>query len=399
MKKILSRLSLNLILTASIVFSPLINAGKLAELEQLNDLDKGFVGIIYDRKNDKIYLRIDNLNRQFIYQTSLPSGLGSNDIGLDRGQLGATRLAIFERAGNRVFLKQLPTDFRAETKNRKEREAISEAFASSVLWGFPVVDSGNGWVLVDASEFVLQDIHRVGDRLDSRKQGKGFKVDKSRSAIYMPRTTAFPDNTELESTITLVGSKPGKYLKQVSPDDKTITLKMHHSFIRLPKAGYKPRKFLPKSGYWNISYQDYASPINQNLTKRFIGRHRLEKKNPEAQVSEAIEPIIYYLDPGVPEPVKSALIDGAMWWNQAFEAIGYKDAFQVKMLPANADPMDVRYNVIQWVHRATRGWSYGSTVIDPRNGEIIKGHVTLGSLRVRQDYLIAQAMMAPFAQR
>jgi len=372
-------------------------ATRLAELEQLFELDKGFVGIIHDRNNDKIYLKIDNLNRDFIYQTSLPVGLGSNDIGLDRGQLHETRLVSFERFGNKVFLKQKPTRFRAVSRNKSEVNAVTEAFASSVLWGFPVVDSHDNWVLVDASDFVLQDIHGVARRLQKLKQGKGYKVDKSRSAIYMPKTTSFPDNSELEATITLVGNEPGKYLAQVAPNPRAITLRMRHSFVRLPRAGYQTREYHPKSGFWSVEYQDYAQPINQSLTQKFIGRHRLSKKHPEAKVSEAVKPIIYYLDRGVPEPVRSALIEGAMWWDQAFSALGYKNAFQVKMLPVGADPMDVRYNVIQWVHRATRGWSYGYGVVDPRNGEIIKGHVTLGSLRVRQDYLIAQAMLAPFS--
>ncbi|WP_444995179.1 zinc-dependent metalloprotease [Aliikangiella sp. IMCC44359] len=375
-----------------------VHAKTLVDLEQLYDLDRGFVNIIYDKKEDKIYLKIDNLGQDFIYQTSLPNGIGSNDIGLDRGQLGNTRLAVFEKVGNKVFLKQKPTFFRAETKNKKEALAVEEAFASSILWGFKVVDSGKNWVLVDASDFILQDIHAVGRLLERKKQGVGFKVDKSRSAIYMPRTTSFPDNTELEATITLVGKKPGVHLRKTVPDPHAITLKMHHSFVRLPDRGYKPRIFHPKSGYRAVEYRDYAQPIGDGIAKRYIARHRLEKKKPKANISEAVKPIIYYLDPGVPEPVKSALIEGAMWWNQAFEAIGYKDAFQVKMLPSYADPMDVRYNVIQWVHRSTRGWSYGSSVTDPRTGEIIKGHVTLGSLRVRQDYLIAQGMMAPFAQ-
>ncbi|MCW8875857.1 MAG: zinc-dependent metalloprotease [Kangiellaceae bacterium] len=398
MKKTLTSLLTTLSASLLVCSSWSVEAKKLAELEQLYELDRGFVGLIHDKKEDKIYLKIDNLGEELIYQTSLPSGLGSNDIGLDRGQLSYTRLVEFQKAGNKVMLVQKPVDYRAESKNRKERQAISEAFASSTLWGFKVADSGSNWVLVDATDFMMQDIHGVGKRLARAKQGTGYKVDKSRSALYMPRTTAFPDNTELEASITLTGSKPGNYLRQVAPEPTAITLKMHHSFVRLPKRGYKPRVFIPKSGYWDIEYKDYATPINDSITKRYIGRHRLQKKNPDAEMSEAVEPIIYYLDPGVPEPVKSALIDGAMWWNKAFEAIGYKDAFQVKMLPDNADPMDVRYNVIQWVHRATRGWSYGSTVTDPRTGEIIKGHVTLGSLRVRQDYLIAQGLMAPFAQ-
>ncbi len=393
MKKVVSGLCACLVLLVNYV-----SAKSLAELEQSFNLDKGFIGVLYDIKEDKVYLKIEDIGSDFIYQTSLPAGVGSNDIGLDRGQLSDTRLVTFELVGNKVLLKQKPTRYRAITRNKKEAQAVEEAFASSILWGFDVVDTGTGWVLVDASDFILQDIHGVGRKLEKRNQGKGYKVDVSRSAIFMKRTTAFPDNTELEATVTLTGSKPGKYLRQVVPEPLAVTVKMHHSFIRLPDNAYKTREYHPKSGYWSVAYQDYAQPINENLNRRFIARHRLEKKNPKASISKAKKPIIYYLDPGVPEPVKSALIEGAMWWNQAFEAIGYKDAFQVKMLPSHADPMDVRYNVIQWVHRATRGWSYGSGVVDPRTGEIIKGHVTLGSLRVRQDYLIAQGMMSLFGQ-
>lgn len=373
------------------------DANTLSEITKANKLSQGFIDLIQDRDAGKVYLKIKNLNEEFIYQTSLPNGLGSNDIGLDRGQLGNTSLAVFERSGNKVFLKQKPTRFRAITDNRNEASSIEQAFASSILWGFTLQDSGEDWVLVDATEFMLQDIHGVGRTLTRTKQGKGYAVDKSRSAPDFNRSKTFPDNTELQAIITLTGSEPGEYLRDTAPNPYSFTLKMRHSFVRLPDANYSPRPFLPKSGYWAISYADYAQPINQSIEQKVIPRHRLEKKNPNAAMSEAIEPIIYYLDSGVPEPVRSALLDGARWWNQAFEAIGYKDAFQVKILPDNADPMDVRYNVIQWVHRATRGWSYGFSVIDPRTGEILKGHVSLGSLRVRQDYLIAQGMMAPFA--
>ena len=398
MKKVLVPLCATFIVIIQALFAANAYAGKLAELESLYELDKGFVGIIHDKKEDRIYLKIDNIGKEFIYLTSLPAGVGSNDIGLDRGQLSDTRLAVFERQGNKILLTQKPTRYRAGTANRLERRALNEAFAESVLWGFSIVDQGSDWALVDASDFLLQDIHGVGRRLEAIKQGKGYKVDKSRSAIYMPRTTSFPDNSELEATITLVGNQPGEFLKQAVVEPLAVTVKMHHSFVRLPDAGYKPRTYLPKSGFWSVEFKDYAQPINQSIDRHFIGRHRLVKKNKGAETSEAVEPIIYYLDPGTPEPIRSALIDGAMWWNEAFEAIGYKNAFQVKMLPANADPMDVRYNVIQWVHRATRGWSYGASVTDPRTGEIIKGHVTLGSLRVRQDYLIAQGLLAPFAE-
>jgi len=367
----------------------------LESLTSKNKLNSGFVSHLFDHENGKLYLKVDNLNSEFIYQTSLPQGLGSNDIGLDRGQLGDTRLVEFNKVGNKLLLIQKNTQYRAISNNSNEAESVKQAFASSILWSFPIVQTNKNWVLVDASDFILQDSHGVVRKLAARKQGN-FKLDKSRSAIYLPRTKSFPDNTELEASVTFTSDKPGRFVQQAAANPNIVSLRMHHSFVRLPEDGYKPRKFHPQSGYWLFEYQDYAQPINKPITQRFIGRHRLEKKDPHASVSEAVEPIIYYLDPGAPEPVKTALITGAMWWNQAFEAIGYKDAFQVKILSDDADPMDVRYNVIQWVHRATRGWSYGYGVIDPRNGEIIKGHVTLGSLRVRQDYLIAQGMLSLF---
>lgn len=389
---------LNIILIFSLSFAPGTEAETLEELMQDNSISEGFIGIIHAHKEGKTYFKINNLNKEFIYQTSLPSGLGSNDIGLDRGQLGGTRLALFEQAGNKVFLKQKPVNFRAITDNLTEAAAIDEAFASSILWGFPVLENGPDWVLVDASEFILQDIHGVGRHLTKIKQGDGYLVDTTRSALDPKWTKSFPDNSEVQATITLTGKKPGQFIKSTVPNPYAITLKMRHSFVRLPDDGYKPRKFLPKSGYWSLQYKDYAQPINENITQRYIARHRLQKRSPNATISEAIQPIVYYLDPGVPEPVKSALLEGAKWWEDAFEELGYRNAFQVKILPADTDPMDIRYNVIQWVHRSTRGWSYGSSVIDPRTGEIIKGHVTLGSLRVRQDYLIAQGMMAPFSE-
>lgn len=360
---------------------------------------QGFFSFYQDSKTGQVFLEVNEFEQPFLFQSSMPHGIGSNDIGLDRGQLGNTRLVQFERVGNKVFLRQLNTYYRANSANKLERQAIDEAFASSIIWGFKVAETGSeNSVLIDYTPFLLSDIHGVAKRLKDTKQGN-FKIDNSRSGLYAKRTKAFPDNTEFEATITFKGSGAGNYLKSVTPDNNAITVNFHHSLVRLPDDNYQTREFHPYSGYWAISHADYASAIDEPLIKRVIPRHRLKKKAPSAEVSEAVEPIIYYLDAGVPEPVKSALIDGAMWWDQAFEAAGYKNAFQVKLLPEDADPMDVRYNVIQWVHRATRGWSYGASVIDPRTGEIIKGHVTLGSLRVRQDYLIALGLTSPFVNK
>ncbi|MFK7732923.1 MAG: zinc-dependent metalloprotease [Pseudomonadales bacterium] len=355
----------------------------------------GFMDVYYDPASGELFLQIDNLNQPFIFQSSMPRGVGSNDIGLDRGELGNTRLVQFERYGNKVLLKQINTAYRAQSNNAAEQASVKEAFAQSVIAGFEVVAVDGDGVIVKYTEFLLSDVDRLARDFKNKEQGE-FKVDATRSAVYPDSTKSFPDNTELEALVTFAGSEPGEYVQQVTPDANSVSVHLHHSLIRLPEHGYQTRVFHPYSGFWKVSYQDYSAPITESMEVRSIPRHRLRKKEPLAQTSEAVEPIIYYLDPGVPEPVLSALRDGALWWNQAFEQIGYKNAFQVKILPEGADPMDVRYNVIQWVHRATRGWSYGSSVRDPRTGEIIKGHVTLGSLRVRQDYLIATGLTSPF---
>ena len=367
------------------------------EFVKTKQLHQGYFSFYLDDKTGKVFLEIENFGEEFLFQSGLPHGIGSNDIGLDRGQLGDTRLVRFEKVGDKVFLRQLNTYYRADSDNILEQQAIDEAFASSIIWGFKVSQrsANNKKILVDYTPFLLSDIHHLSTQLEQRKQGS-YKIDLTRSGVYQKRSKAFPNNTELEATVTYKGSKAGAHLRSVTPDASAVTVNLHHSLIKLPDDGYQTRKFHPYSGFWESSYADYASAIDEPLIKRNIPRHRLMKKNPQAEISEAVEPIIYYLDAGVPEPVKSALLDGARWWDQAFAAIGYKNAFQVKMLPSDADPMDVRYNVIQWVHRATRGWSYGASVIDPRTGEILKGHVTLGSLRVRQDYLIALGLTSPF---
>lgn len=372
-------------------------------LPAINDKTKnfksyqGFLNFYWDENNGKVYLEINKLDSEILYQTSLPAGLGSNDVGLDRGLLGNTSVIKFTRVGNKVLMIQPNYGFRAVTNNSAEKRAVEQSFAQSTLWGFTVEAETKGSVLVDATTFLMRDAMEVANHLTGSRQGS-YAVDATRSAMYLPQTKNFPLNTELETTITFVTKDPrsGNFVSSVAPTADAITLRMHHSFVQLPDNNYKPRKFDPRSGYIPISYFDYSTPVSEPIEKYFIRRHRLEKRDPTAAISEAVNPIIYYLDNGAPEPIRSALLEGAGWWNQAFEAAGYKNAFQVKILPEDADPMDIRYNVINWVHRSTRGWSYGASIVDPRTGEILKGHVTLGSLRVRQDYLIAQGLLAPF---
>ena len=388
--------------------SPDTLPGIKEKVKQLVHMD-GFFDLYWDQKTGQLLLEIKQMDDEFIYQSSMPRGVGSNDLGLDRGQLGATRLVAFHRSGPKVLMIEKNTDYRAITNDPAEKAAVESSFARSVVWGFEIVAESDNSVIVDATGFFIRDAHNISRRLNRAQQGS-YSVDPTRSAVFLPRTRAFPDNTEIEAIISYSGEQKfddkGKpvsaILSTVVPDTNSVTVHLHHSFIRLPNDNYQPLPYDARAGIigspWGNGFVDYAVPIGEPINVLYGRRHRLQKMDPQAVVSEAVEPIIYYLDPGAPEPIRSALMEGAGWWNQAFEAAGYKNAFQVKMLPEGADPMDVRYNVIQWVHRSTRGWSYGSSVLDPRTGEILKGHVTLGSLRVRQDYLIAEGLLAPYNQ-
>jgi len=355
----------------------------------------GYFNFYWNEKTGQILLEVDRFNDEFLYVNSLPAGVGSNDLGMDRGQIGGTRIVKFIRSGDKVLLVQPNYSYRAISDNPDERKSVEEAFAQSVLWGFKVEAQDSDRVLIDFTHFLIRDSHDIARKLNSSNQGN-YHADESRSAIYLSNTKSFPDNAEFEAIVTLAGAGTGAEIRSVTPDPDYVTVRMHHSFIKLPDNDYKPRKFDPRAGFYDNEYMDYATPIDEPIIKRFITRHRLEKKDPTAAMSEPVKPIIYYVDRGAPELVRAALMEGASWWNQAFEAAGYKNAFQVRLLPEGADPMDIRYNIIQWVHRSTRGWSYGESIIDPRTGEIIKGQVSLGSLRARQDFLIAEGLLQPY---
>lgn len=372
------------------------------KVKSLNDFTKdlkkidGYIPLFYDEEKGKMFMQVSRLNQEFLYQVSLSTGVGSNPIGLDRGQLGRTKVVYFERVGNKVLLVQPNYSFRALSNNAAEKRAVEESFAKSVVWGFKIVAKDADKILIDATKFILRDAHGVGTTLMRTKQGS-FSMDASRSAFYLRNTKGFPKNTEVEATITLTAKgRTGRLVNQTSPSGDSVTTRQRHSFVELPDGNYMPREFDPRIGAFAISFYDYATDISENLEKRWIVRHRLKKKNPNKASGEAVEPIVYYVDNGTPKKIQDALIDGASWWNQAYEAAGFKNAFQVKVLPADVDPMDIRYNVINWVHRSTRGWAYGSSVTDPRTGEIIKGVVTLDSQRARQDFRIASGFVPQY---
>jgi len=382
---------------------------KTASMKKLD----GFLPVYWDEAEGKLYLEVANFGVEILHYNGFAAGLGSNDIGIDRGALAGSRIVMFERVGPKVMLVAPNYNFRATTDNAAERQSVKDAFARSVLWGFAVAAESPGKVLVDATAFLVRDNLNLAPRL----RPGAYRLDESRSAIHMAGTFNFPKNTELEVELTYTlqqpsgppqgGAAPGpganfggggyfEGVRDVAATGEAASIRVHHSFLELPGPGYKVREFDPRAGYFGPEFQDRSASLTSPLERRYIGRHRLEKVDPKAKVSEAKKPIIYYLDPGTPEPIRSALLDGARWWNQAFEAAGYKNAFRVEMRPENVHPLDARYNVINWVHRSTRGWSTGGAVSDPRTGEIIKGVVTLGSLRVRQDFLIAEGLLSPY---
>lgn len=349
---------------------------------------EGYIDLYWEEKTGKLFLELDQWDTEFLYQVSLASGLGSNPVGLDRGQLGTTAVLKAMRVGPTVLLVEPNYRYRARSENAAEVRAVADAFAPSTQWGFAVVAETGDRALVDATDFFLRDTHGAARAMQRARQGS-FRLERSRSVFYLPNTKAFPRNTEVETWLTFTSDEPGPLVRSTAASGEAVTLRQHHSFIRLPEPGYVPRAADPRVSSFGITFHDYATPIDQSLEVRWIARHRLQKRNPNAVRSEPVRPIVYYLDPGTPEPIRSALIEGAAWWNDAFEEAGFINAFRVEVLPQGADSMDVRYNMIHWTHRSTRGWSYGSTVIDPRTGEIIKGNVNLGSLRLRQDHMIA----------
>lgn len=361
------------------------------------DRRDGMWPLYWDAKEGKVWMEIAELDADLLYVTSLAAGLGSNDVGLDRSKLTGTRVVRFERVGPRVLMVQPNLDYRAESDNPAERLAVADAFAASVVWAFDVAAETGGRVLVDATPFVVRDAQGVAQTLKGTGQGS-FSLDAKRSALVPTMLKAFPQNSEMEARLTFASSSPGSEVRSVAADAEAVTVRVRHSLVALPDDGYTPRAFHPASGYFAMSYADYAAPIGEDLTQRLITRHRLECAAPPdaSGMCDAADPIVYYLDPGTPEPVRSALLDGARWWADAFEAAGFRNGYRVEVRPDSVDPLDVRYSTIQWVHRSTRGWSYGASVVDPRTGEILKGHVSLGSLRVRQDYLIAEGLLSPY---
>jgi hypothetical protein len=393
--KKIARYLATVVLLAASAFSHAQTLPTIEDTVANAQLMEGYFNLYWDASSGKMYWEIDELEVEFLYQVSMASGLGSNPVGIDRGQLRGTYVLSPKRIGPRILLMQPNYRYRASSDNELERQAVEDSFAPSVLWGFDIVAESDDRALVDATDFFLRDARNVTGAIAGRDQGN-FSLDKSRSAFYLDNTKAYPENVEVESMLTFTSSNPGRLVNSVAATGGSVTLRQHHSLVKLPDDDFVVRYADPRIGTNGPTIQDYSTAIDEDLQVRLVARHRLQKKDPNAAMSEPVEPIIYYVDSGTPEPIKSALIEGASWWNDAYEAAGFINAFQVMELPAGADAQDVRYNMIHWTHRRTRGYSYGGSVMDPRTGEIIKGNVNLGSLRLRQDYLHGQGLVPGF---
>jgi len=337
------------------------------------------------------------LTMECLYAEGLTSGLGSNPVGLDRGQLGPAQIIAFRVVGQRVLVEVSNQAFRAQTANEDERRATRESFATSVIWSGNVAErAADGRVLVDFTTFLVRDAHGLARRLAGAGQGD-WVFDRDRSTLDPDASLGFPDNVELEAILTFAGERPGAHVVATAPDPHSLTFVQHHSFIRLPDGGFEPRPHDPRTGSNSISFLDYAAPLVESVERRLAIRHRLQRLEAGIASSPSEDPIVYYVDRAAPEPIRSALMDGAGWWARAFAAAGFPDGFRVELLPQGVHPLDARYNVIEWVHRSTRGWSYGGGIVDPRTGEMIKGHVSLGSLRVRQDRRLFEGLLGTVA--
>jgi hypothetical protein len=348
---------------------------------------EGLIPIYLDSKQGKIYLELPADSMRVLMFTTLATGLGSNPIGLDRGAGGESYVTRFDRNGDRVLVVFENWNYRSSAvDNPAHVRTVVEAFPPSTTGSLPLIAEQGSRLVVDATDFVMRDWNDVTGTLTANNEGT-YAVARDRSSIYRPYTKAFPDNTEIDVALTFVTTgKPGQTVASIVPEGRSFTLRQHLSFVRLPDNNYRPRVFDPRTGFFGIVFKDYAQPIQLPLEQRWIARHRLERVNPADPASPIKNPIVYYIDRGIPEPVRSATREGVSWWIEAFDRAGLRGAFKVDDLPEGVDPMDARYNVVQWENRNERGWSIGGAIGDPRTGELLKAMARMDSHRARTDY-------------
>jgi len=354
----------------------------------------GLIPLYLDDRQGRLFLEIPRDTTRVLAFFQQSTGLGSNPIGIDRASNGPDHVARFERNGDRVLVIFENWSYRGESSRDPGLAAtVAESFPSSTVGALPLLAIEGGRLLVDATDFVYRDWLDVAGTLTRSNEGN-YAVARDRSSVDRAYTKAFPENTEIDVALTFVAQgRPGGTVSSIVPDGRAFTLRQHISFVQLPDNGYRPRALDPRVGFFGITFRDYAQPIQGSLEQRWISRHRLERVNPNDAASAFRKPITYYIDPGIPEPLRTATIEGARFWEEAFNQAGLRGGFRVEMLPAGADPMDARYNTVMWVNRHERGWSFGGSEGDPRTGQIIKGVAHMDSHRNRTDYNIYASLV------
>ncbi|MBV9883969.1 MAG: zinc-dependent metalloprotease [Sphingomonadaceae bacterium] len=358
----------------------------------------GLLPVYVDRRGGRILLSLpapdaDGVAGRFIYVTALETGLGSAPIGLDRALSSGSRLLVFRRIGRKVVAEIENPRFRATGQGPDEQEGVRHAFATSTIWMGDIASEGaGGRLIVDISSFLTRDDLNIARALREQENNE-FRLVPELSVADVNFVHVFPRNIELEGRLTFVSARPGPEVNNIAPVSGNVSFVVRHSLVALPEPGYVPRRFDPRAGSFGMQVVDFGAPLGRPVVYELANRFRLEHSDPADPHSPVRNPIIFYIDRAAPEPIRTALREGVSWWADAFAAAGWPGAFRAEILPEGADPLDLRYNVVNWVNRATRGWSYGQPIVDPRTGEIIRGQVLLGSLRVRQDLLIYQALV------
>ena len=342
----------------------------------------GYVPLYWDHSRGRLLMEVPEPGQDVLFFGGAAQGVGSVALGLDWGARYFSSVIYFQRVGPRVQVVERNLKFRALAGNDALHRELSNSFAESMLASLPIESEENGKLIADATPLIIRDSANIEGYLRQAKQG-AYKLDAARSFVYLPRTKGFERNTEMEATLTYGSETAGPLLQAAAPDGRSVTVRVHYSFVKPPDGGYKPRRADVRIGALGPSFKDYSTPYTRETDTHWVERFRLEKKNPSAALSEPTQPLVYYLDAAIPEPVRSAMRDGILWWNSAFEAAGFKNAIVVKDPTPDMDPLDIRYSFVFWVNRDERGFSVGDNYSDPRTGEILAARARMDSARIR----------------
>jgi hypothetical protein len=359
----------------------------------------GLLPVHVDAKQGRILLSLPapdatGLMGRYIYVTALKTGLGSAPIGLDRALSGGSKLVVFRRLGKKVLLEAENPRFRATNAPPPEQAAARDSFRV-----FDIVDrrcrrgDGDGRVLVDLASLLTQDMMGIGQALKSANE-KGFALSKELSVADPNSVKAFPDNLELEARQTFVSAEPSAEINNIAPATGNLSFVVRHSFVRLPAPGYQPRRFDPRTGVFSTQVLDYAAPLGSPIVYDVANRFRLEKVDPSAPRSRVKKPILFYIDTSAPEPIRTALFEGASWWRRPSKRPASSTHIAWRCCrPASTRSISATMSSTGPIGRRAAGPT--ARCRGPAHRRDHQGQVLLGSLRVRQDMLIFEGWSAP----